>query len=81
MLSPRLGPSGFKRVQASKYSRHDKMARLPVAISARELYITTGGTFRTPTLIDVIDAIMEVGADRVLYSGKARQLFQLYHQQ
>jgi 2,3-dihydroxybenzoate decarboxylase len=41
-------------------------AKLPIAHYLREnFYITTSGAFRTPALIDVI---MEVGADRVLYS-------------
>ncbi len=60
-------PFGIWRVdnRISRTSVRPK-AKLPIAHYLREnFYITTSGAFRTQALIDVI---MEVGADRVLYS-------------
>lgn len=60
-------PFGIWRVdhRISRTSVRPKV-KLPIAHYLREnFYITTSGAFRTQALIDVI---MEVGADRVLYS-------------
>ena len=60
-------PFGIWRVdnRISRTSVRPK-AKLPIAHYLREnFYITTSGAFRTQALIDTI---MEVGADRVLYS-------------
>jgi hypothetical protein len=60
-------PFGIWRVdhRISRTSVRPK-AKLPIAHYLREnFYITTSGAFRTQALTDVI---MEVGADRVLYS-------------
>ena len=60
-------PFGIWRVdnRISRTSVRPK-AKLPIAYYLREnFYITTSGAFRTQALIDTI---MEVGADRVLYS-------------
>jgi 2,3-dihydroxybenzoate decarboxylase len=46
--------------------RHDYAAHKPIAeYFASNFYVTTSGNFRTQTLID---AILELGADRILFS-------------
>ena len=46
--------------------RHDYAARKPIAeYFASNFYITTSGNFRTQTLVD---AMLELGADRILFS-------------
>ena len=60
-------PFGIWRVDQRISRGTDKpKAKLPIAHYLREnFYITTSGNFRTQALTDVI---LEVGADRVLYS-------------